>query len=251
MEPNRPLLSVIIPVFNEEASIARIVERVKEAAVSKEIIIVDDGSTDGTVGVIERQLLPAASDIKLIRHGTNRGKGAAIRTAFQAVTGDIVIIQDADMEYSPSEYPQLVEPIIQGRAEVVYGSRFKNVNKLLFAWHWFLNRFFGRHYEIRYLHHFIGIQILNLLANLLYNARITDEATCYKVIKTSVLRDIKLRCNGFEFCPEVTAKLRKKGYSILEVPISYHPRTKKEGKKLNWKHGFEAIWTLLKYRFVD
>ena len=232
-------------------SIAKIVGAIQEVALSKEIIIVDDASTDNTVNVIEKEILPGSSHIKLIRHTQNQGKGTAIRTALAYVTGEIVIIQDADLEYSPSQYPQLIEPILQGKTQVVYGSRFRYVNKWLFVWHWFSNRFLGRHYEIRYLHHFIGIQILNILANILYDAKITDEATCYKVIKTSVLKDLKLRCKGFEFCPEVTAKLRKKGHRIYEVPITYHPRTKNEGKKLNWKHGFEAIWTLIKYRFTD
>jgi glycosyltransferase involved in cell wall biosynthesis len=246
-----PLLSVIIPVFNERDSIARIVGAVREVGLSKEILLVDDASTDGTQEVIEREILPGSSGITYIRHDRNRGKGAAIRTALPRVQGDIVLVQDADLEYSPADYPRLVEPIVEGRAAVVYGSRFRYVNKWLFVWQWFLIRFLGRHYEIRYLHHFLGIQLLNLLANVLYGARITDEATCYKVVKASVLRDINLRCEGFEFCPELTAKLRKKGHAIVEVPITYHPRTRKEGKKLNWKHGFQAVWTLIKYRFVD
>ncbi len=125
------------------------------------------------------------------------------------------------------------------------------MNKYLFLWHWVCNRFFGGHYEIRYLHHFLGIQFLNFLANILYSANITDEATCYKAFRRKVLEKISLRCQGFEFCPEVTAKVRKAGFRITEVPISYHPRSRHEGKKLNWRHGFGAIWTLIKYRFVD
>ncbi len=245
------LLSVVIPVYNEKDNIARLIGAVEEVGIPKEIILVDDCSTDGTTDVIKQKILPGARNIKYFRHETNQGKGSAIRTGLKAVEGQIVIIQDADLEYSPSDYPKLIQPILDGKTDVVYGSRFLHINRWLFVWHWFQNRFLGRHYEIRYLHHFLGIQSLNFLANLLYRANITDEATCYKVIKTSVLKEINLRCRGFEFCPEVTAKLRKRGHKILEVPISYHPRTKQEGKKLNWKHGFEAIWTLIKYRFVD
>lgn len=246
----KPILSVIVPVYNEERSLAELIGRVQEVPIKKEIIIVDDCSTDCTPQII-KDIMRDHSNIKVLRHEKNKGKGAAIRTGIAAVEGEVVIIQDADLEYSPAQYPQLVQPILDGKTNVVYGSRFQTVNKVLFVWHWFLNRFLGRHYEIRYLHHFLGIQTLNLLANTLYDARITDEATCYKVVKASVLKDIRLRCNGFEFCPEITAKLRKKGHTILEVPITYHPRTKNEGKKLNWKHGFEAIWTLIKYRFTD
>lgn len=247
----QPLLSVVIPVYNEEKSLEILVQRVAEVAIPKEIILVDDGSSDRTPEIIEKTLKRDYKNLKAIRHPKNRGKGAAVRTGIAAATGDMVVIQDADLEYSPSDYPRLIEPIVRGEADVVYGSRFRNVNKLLFIWHWFLNRFMRRHYEIRYLHHFVGIQALNLLANLLYGAKITDEATCYKVFRTSLLREITLVSDGFEFCPEVTAKVLKKGRRIFEVPITYHPRTKKEGKKLNWKHGFTAIWTLIKYRFVD
>jgi len=133
----------------------------------------------------------------------------------------------------------------------VYGTRFWKVNPYLFVWHWFCNRFLGARYEIRYLHHFLGIQTLNLLANSLYSANISDEATCYKAFRRNLLQKITLRCEGFEFCPEFTAKVRKSGVTIHEVPVNYHPRSHSEGKKLNWRHGFQAIWTLIKYRFVD
>lgn len=246
-----PVLSVIIPVFNEQDNVQKLVGAVEQVGISKEIILVDDASTDGTTDVIRKNILPGARHIKYFRHEKNQGKGSAIRTGLEAVEGQIVLIQDADLEYSPSDYPRLIQPILDGKTQVVYGSRFLHINRRLFVWHWFQNRFLGRHYEIRYLHHFIGIQILNLLTNALYFANITDEATCYKVVKTSVLKDIKLRCRGFEFCPELTAKLLKKGHRIVEVPVTYHPRTRQQGKKLNWKHGFEAIWTLIKYRFVD
>ena len=246
-----PLLSVVMPIYNEEKNIEEIVRRVSIVPIEKEMILVDDCSTDRTAEIIASRIVPKYPNIIFMRHEKNRGKGAAVRTGYSVVRGEIAIVQDADLEYNPSEYPELIQPILEGQTQVVFGSRFMKVDKFLFVWHWFLSRFLGRHYEIRYLHHFLGIQILNALANVLYGARITDEATCYKVVKTSLLNDIKLRCDGFNFCPELTAKLRKKGHRILEVPITYHPRTKKEGKKLNWKHGFEAIWTLLKYRFVD
>jgi dolichol-phosphate mannosyltransferase len=213
--------------------------------------MVDDASTDGTADIIRQKLMPRYDNLQYIRHATNQGKGAAIRTGLPKAKGEILLIQDADLEYQPSDYPHLVKPINEGKTKVVYGSRFMKTDKRLFIWHWFQNRFLNKHYEVRYLHHFVGIQVLNLLANALYNARITDEATCYKVFHREVLKDIKLRSSGFDFCPEFTAKIRKKGYTILEVPITYHPRSKKEGKKLNWKHGFEAIWTLFKYRFTD
>lgn len=250
MKTGTPLLSVLIPVYNEEKYIQELVDKVQRSPVDKELIIVDDASTDQTLKVLEEKILPRYSNIKLLKHGKNRGKGAAIRTAIEAIEGEIAIVQDGDLEYYPEEYPQLIEPIVKKQTDVVYGSRFMKVNRRLFIWHWFLSRFFGYNYEIRYLSHFIGIQALNMTANLLYNAGLTDEATCYKVIRSSVLKNIKLECTGFEFCPEITAKLRRKGYMIQEVPITYHPRTVEQGKKLNWTHGFEAIWTLIKYRFV-
>lgn len=246
-----PTLSVVIPVYNEEHNIRKIIELIQKVPIDKEIVVVDDKSTDRTLEILENHILPIAGNIRLFKHEANQGKGSALRTGFKEVKGEVILIQDADLEYDPNDYPTLVMPIVNGEAEVVYGSRFMKVNKCLFIWHWFLNRFFGRHYEIRYLHHFLGIQVLNGVANLLYRAKITDEATCYKVFKKSVLDNITLKCTGFEFCPEFTAKIRKKGYKIVEFPIRYYPRSKKEGKKLNWTHGFEAIRTLIKYRFVD
>lgn len=246
-----PTLSVVIPVYNEEQNIRKIIELIQQVSIEKEIVVVDDKSTDRTLEILENDILPIAGNVRLYKHQVNQGKGSALRTGFKEVKGEVILIQDADLEYDPNDYLALVTPIINGEAEVVYGSRFLKVNKCLFVWHWFLNHFFGRHYEIRYLHHFLGIQVLNAVANLLYGARITDEATCYKVFKKSVLDRITLKCTGFEFCPEFTAKVRKKGYKIVEFPIQYHPRSKKEGKKLSWTHGFEAIWTLIKYRFID
>jgi glycosyltransferase involved in cell wall biosynthesis len=245
------LLSVIIPVYNEERTVKELVRRVLESPIDKEVVIVDDASSDRTPEILEKEIAPHHANVRVLRHPENRGKGSAIRTGLEAVRGDVVLIQDADLEYNPAQYPALVEPIIRGETDVVYGSRFTNVNPRLFMWEWFLSRCLGRQYEIRYLHHFLGIQVLNLLANVLYRAGTTDEATCYKVVRTSVMKGVKLRCTGFEFCPELTAKLRKQGYRITEVPIEYHPRSHNEGKKLNWGHGFEAIWTLIRYRFTN
>lgn len=245
------LLSVIIPVYNERANVAKLVAKVAAVPLNKEIVIVDDGSTDGTVEVIERQILPSHAGVRFLRHEKNAGKGAAIRTGLKEARGDVLIIQDADLEYDPRDFVAICAKFDDPAVQVVYGTRFDKVNKKLFVWHWFCNRFLGAHYEIRYLHHFVGIQVLNVLTNLLYSAKITDEATCYKAFRREVIDRIPLKCKGFEFCPEVTAKLRKAGYDIHEVPISYHPRSHREGKKLNWRHGWEAIWTLIKYRFTD
>ena len=163
----------------------------------------------------------------------NQGKGSAIKEGLKYVIGDIVIIQDADLEYEPEDYHLLIKPIIDGRAKIVYGSRIKGGGRKSY-WSFYL-----------------GGRLLSFLANLLYNAKITDEATCYKVFGADVLKKINLKCERFEFCPEVTAKVRKKGYEIYEVPIHYYPRSIEEGKKINWRDGLEAIWTLIKYKFVD
>jgi len=244
-------LSVLIPVYNERKTLGQVVRRVAAMPMVLEIILVDDGSTDGTRSVIREEILPRFPQARLLCHEVNRGKGAAIRTALEAARGEAVIVQDADLEYSPENYTDLVRPMVEQGARVVYGSRFRHVNKRLFIWHWFLNRFCGRHYEIRYLHHFLGILVLNTLANVLYGAKTSDEATCYKVFRADVIKSLPLKCTGFEFCPEVTAKVSKRGIPIVEVPVTYHPRSRAEGKKLKWTHGFEAIWTLIKYRFVD
>jgi glycosyltransferase involved in cell wall biosynthesis len=229
-------LSVIIPVYNEKATIRKVIQVVNDVDVDKEVIVVDDGSNDGT-----RELLVGLSldGTKKCFHSKNRGKGAAIRTGLEKVTGDIVIIQDADLEYDPREYPRLIRPILEGKAQVVYGSR------LLGLPPW------GKVKYHFYYPFAIGVKLLNLLTRLLYGTRITDEATCYKVFKTEVIRNIQLKCERFEFCPEITAKVCKKGYKIHEVPISYMGRTFREGKKISWKDGIEAIYTLIKYRFRD
>jgi glycosyltransferase involved in cell wall biosynthesis len=225
-------LSVIIPVYNETRTIRELLERVKAVEIEKEIILVDDFSTDGT-----REYLRSIENqpgLKVVFHPRNMGKGRAIRTAIPHVTGDVVVIQDADLEYDPRDYHKLVAPIVEGRVSVVYGSRYSNPENDLP-----LTRFK------------VAVLLLTVMANVLYGARITDEATCYKAFKSDVLKGIPLKCRRFEFCPEVTAKVRKRGYRIEEVPISFKYRTAKEGKKIGWRDGLEAVLTLLKYRFTD
>jgi glycosyltransferase involved in cell wall biosynthesis len=226
-------LSVIIPVYNEEKTILEIINRVRRVDINKEIIIVDDGSTDSTKKILLELQNKNQLGIKIFFHQQNQGKGSAIRTGIKLVTGDAVIIQDADLEYDPEDYPKLLEPIISGRTKVVYGSR--NLTH---------NDYSRKLYEL-------GGIFLSHLANFLYGIKITDEATCYKVFCVDVIRGINLRCRRFEFCPEVTAKVAKQGYQIVEVPISYHPRDSSMGKKLKLKDGFSAIWTLIKYRFIN
>lgn len=233
------MLSVIIPVYNEEKTILEIIKRVKAVKIPKEIIIVDDFSTDRT-GEILRKIKD--KNIKIVFQDKNYGKGFAIRTGLKNVTGNIVIIQDADLEYTPQDYIKLIEPINEKKANVVYGTRFprkKGHPSLLAPYMSIFNPYY------------FANKILTLASNILYNAKITDEPTCYKVFKTQVLKSIDLKCKRFEFCPEVTAKVRKKGYKILEVPISYNPRSVEEGKKIKLKDGMQAIWTLIKYRFID
>lgn len=209
------------------------------AGIEKELIIVDDFSTDGTREFLKKYMgncnIPQGTEVvKVLFHDKNLGKGMAIRTGLKNVTGDMVIIQDADLEYDPNDYLKLVKPIVEDGADVVYGSRLlSHKNKK------------------SYLRYFIGGQLVTWLTNLLYRSSLTDEPTCYKLFHTNVLKSIKLNCTRFEFCPEVTAKIRKKGIEITEVPISYEPRKIKEGKKIRWMDGLEAIWTLLRYRFKD
>ncbi len=225
-------LSVIIPVFNENTTIKKIIELVSEVALNMEIIVVDDGSNDGTREILRNLTMDG---FKAVFHERNRGKGAAIRTGLKYVTGDIVIIQDADLEYDPQEYPKLIQPIVEGKADVVYGSRFLQPLTS----------------QKIYYHFVLGVKLLNLLTYLLYGVKTTDEATCYKVFSTEVIKNIELKCEGFEFCPEITAKICKKGYKIYEVPTPYIARNYQEGKKINWKDGVKAIYTLIKYRFID
>jgi glycosyltransferase involved in cell wall biosynthesis len=225
-------LSVIIPVYNEKSTVLDVLDRVRKVAISKEIIVVDDCSTDGTRDVLKT--LPQSEDLKIIFQPRNAGKGAALRTGFAAVTGDIVIIQDADLEYDPAEYGKLIQPILVNKADVVYGSRFLGgPHRVLFFWH------------------SVGNHILTTLSNMLTDLNLTDMETCYKVFRADVLKKIKLRENRFGFEPEFTAKVGRNRFRIFEVPISYSGRDYAEGKKIGWKDGIAAIYFILKYRFFD
>jgi dolichol-phosphate mannosyltransferase len=225
-------LSVIIPVYNEKKTILEIVRQVKAVDLDKEILIVDDGSTDGTKEQLKS--LEGDAEVRIFYHDTNRGKGSAIRTALEHVQGDLVIVQDADLEYDPQDYIKLVRPILEGKTQVVYGSRYLSKENLL-----------------PFTKFKMGVLLLNWLVRLLFGFNITDEATCYKVFKTELLKNLPLKCKKFEFCPEVTAKILKRGYKIIEIPISYRYRTVSEGKKIGWKDGLSAVLTLIKYRFLD
>lgn len=229
-------ISILIPVYNEFRTFPEVLERVRNAPLpagcSKEIVVVDDGSTDGTTEMLDRY---TRAGIVIGHHSeANFGKGMAIRIALGLASGDVVLIQDGDLEYDPRDYARLLEPILEGRADVVYGSRFLEKRPTGMA---VANR--------------IANWILTRAANLLYDARLTDEATAYKAFRMSVLREVRLECKRFEFCPEVTAKLRRMGYRIAEVPIGYNARGIADGKKIRAVHGFEALWTLIKYRFMS
>jgi len=226
-------LSVIVPVYNEAATVAQIIERVLKVElgdVEKEIIVVNDGSTDGTGAVLDSLVAHRPNPLKIVHHERNRGKGAAVCTALEHVTGDVVITQDADLEYDPQEYPALLAPFEDPAVQVVYGSRNLHGNpRSSWSFYW-------------------GGRLLSWIANLLYRSHITDEPTGYKALRADLLRSLDLQSEGFEFCPEVTGKVLRRGIEIHEVPISYRPRSFDEGKKINWRDGMRAIWTLLKYR---
>ncbi|GIU86866.1 MAG: glycosyl transferase [Acidimicrobiia bacterium] len=227
-------LSVVVPVFNERNTLVEVVRRMRSVelpdGVDREIIVVDDGSTDGTRDVL-RQL--GDSTVRVVLHPDNRGKGAALRTGFEHATGEYVLVQDADLEYDPQDWPRLVNPVLQGKARVVYGSRFTGERRNMLFLHWVGNRF------------------LSLVTNVLYNTTLSDMETCYKLIERSLIPRLGLRAERFDIEPEITAKLLKLGVRIYEVPISYTGREFDEGKKITWKDGFAALWTLVKYRFRD
>ena len=229
--PQNPLLSVVMPVYNERATIEEMIRRVLSVKLRIELIVVDDASKDGTSDIL--QSLQQELGFRLLRQPRNAGKGAALRRGFEAVTGDIVAIQDADLEYSPEEFPDLIELICLGRADVVYGSRF-----------------LGRH-RVFLLTHYLGNRFLTFIANVLYNTMLTDMETCYKVMRVDVLRSMTLKSNGFGIEPEITAKVFKRGYRVYEIPITYDGRGYNEGKKITWRDGFVALWVMLKYRFTE
>jgi glycosyltransferase involved in cell wall biosynthesis len=219
-------LTVIIPAYNEVGTIFEVINRVKEASSDKEIIVVDDGSTDGIRNILKER----RDGVKVLFHDTNKGKGAAIRTAIPHITGDIVIIQDADLEYDPSEYPRLISPILEGKADVVYGSRLMGgPHRVLFYWH------------------AVGNKIITTLSNIFTDLNLSDMETGYKVFRAEVLKKIKIESNRFGFEPEITAKVAKMGCRIYEVPISYWGRDYTEGKKIKWKDGVAAIYWIIKY----
>lgn len=232
-------LSIIMPVYNEEKTVGEILRRMKQVRLpnrlGREIIVVDDGSTDTTPNVLAK-----AREIKVIRHRRNKGKGAAVRTGIKKAEGEIILIQDADLEYDPEDYPRLLEPILADKAKVVYGTRLKN----------YPLRIFGKR-RTPLLTHYLGNKFLTLFANLLYGGGLTDMETGYKIFKSEVLKTFRLKADKFDFEPEITAKILKAGHKIYEVPIKVKPRGYDEGKKITWKDGFVAVWTLLRCRFKD
>lgn len=223
-------VSVVIPCFNERDTIEQLVNSVRNSPIQNiEIIVVDDGSTDGTIDVLKEKVVGLADQI--IYQPANRGKGAALRTGFAAATGDIILVQDADLEYSPSDYPALLQPIFSGSADVVFGSRFLG----------------GRPHRVLYFWHMVGNRFLTLLSNMFTNLNLTDLESCYKAFRAPLLKNLDLREKGFGFEPEITAKLAKTRCRIYEVGISYSGRTYEEGKKVNWKDGFRAIYAIVRY----
>jgi glycosyltransferase involved in cell wall biosynthesis len=223
-------LSIIIPCYNEAKTIRQVVERVRAApGPEREIIVVDDASRDGTRDLLRTQIAPLVD--RIIYHDVNRGKGAALRSGFAAATGDVVIPQDADLEYDPQEYPRLLQPILDGKADVVFGSRFLG----------------GDAHRVLYFWHMVGNRFLTLFSNMATNLNLTDMETCYKVFRREVLQKVTIEENRFGFEPEITAKVARLGVRIYEVGISYSGRTYAEGKKIGWRDGFRAIWVIIKY----
>ena len=227
-------MSVIMPVYNERQFVRDIIDKVLDVpldGMEKELVVVDDCSKDGTRELLKELSLPG---VKVVFHEQNRGKGAALRTGFSHATGDVILIQDADLEYNPEDYPVLLGPILDGYADVVYGSRF-----------------LGGPHRVHLFWHMVGNRVLTLLSNMMSNLNLTDMETCYKVFKREVLNGMQLRSDRFGFEPEFTLKVARRGWRIYEVPISYHGRDYAEGKKIGWKDGVSAIYTIIKYRFID
>ncbi|MCK4268180.1 MAG: glycosyltransferase family 2 protein [Actinomycetia bacterium] len=225
-------LSIVIPVFNEKNTIKEILRQVRAVDlgdIDKEIVVVDDCSTDGTIDILK---LEVDSSLKVLYHKQNQGKGAAVRTGFASATGDLIIIQDADLEYDPEDYMKLIQPVLKSKATVVYGSRFTGERRNMLYWHYLGNRF------------------LSLVTNVLYNTTISDMETCYKLFTKEALEGLVIKANKFDFEPEITAKILRKGIRIYEVPISYTGRESHEGKKISWKDALPALWALAKYRVV-
>ena len=246
-----PKVSVVIPVYNEKGTIEEILQRVLDTEMRKEVIVVDDCSTDGTRQILEKLEMRRASgetfaprqdnsnplalgDVRVFFQTQNQGKGAALRRGFAQATGEIVLVQDADLEYDPRDYPKLLEPILDGRADVVYGSRF-----------------LGGPQRVHYFWHYVANRILTLLSDIFTNLKLTDMETCYKVFRKEVLTGIEIKSNRFGFEPEITAKIAKKKWRIYEVPISYAGRTYEEGKKITWKDGVQALWCIIRFTFGD
>ncbi len=246
-----PKVSIVIPVYNEKSTIEEILRRVLDTEVRKEVILVDDGSTDGTRQILENMAAQRANgeefapaqdggerielrDLRFVFQVPNQGKGAALRRGFAQATGEIVLVQDADLEYDPRDYSKLLEPVIDGRADVVYGSRF-----------------LGGPQRVHYFWHYVANRVLTLLSDIFTNLKLTDMETCYKVFRREVLKGIEIKSNRFGFEPEITAKIAKHSWRIYEVPITYAGRTYEEGKKITWKDGIQALWCIIRFKFSD
>ncbi len=229
-------ISVVIPVYNEEKTLEQIVDRVGSVDIGlpKEIILVDDGSTDGTAAVMD-DLAGRVEGLVIIRQERNKGKGAALRAGFARAGGDFILVQDADLEYDPSDYAALLEPLMNGHADVVYGSRFIG----------------GGPHRVFHYWHYLGNRMLTTFSNMMTNLNLTDMEVCYKVFRAEVLRNMRLRENRFGFEVEITAKVARRKYRIYEVPVGYYGRTYADGKKITWRDGLQALWCIIKYRFID